>query len=81
MPARDHGHRPVYAIPKALQLAGLKLDQIGVIELNEAFAAQSLSVMKELGLDPAEGEREWRSSSAWPPARMYRRETHGHDSA
>jgi acetyl-CoA acyltransferase len=43
----------VYAVPKALQLAGLTLDQIDVIELNEAFAAQSLAVMKMLGLDPA----------------------------
>jgi len=52
-PPEIMGIGPVYAIPKALDLAGLKLDQIGVIELNEAFAAQSLSVMKELDLDPA----------------------------
>src|SRR5207302_6730228 len=44
---------PVYAIPKALKLAGLTLDQIDVIELNEAFAAQALAVIKVLGLDPA----------------------------
>src|SRR5262249_12678427 len=44
---------PVYAIPKALKSAGLKLDDIDVIELNEAFAAQSLSVIKLAGLDPA----------------------------
>ena len=44
---------PVYAIPKALKLAGLTLDQIDVIELNEAFAAQSLSVMKLLEMDPS----------------------------
>ena len=44
---------PVYAIPKALKLAGLTLDQIDLIELNEAFAAQSLAVIKPLGLDPA----------------------------
>jgi acetyl-CoA acyltransferase len=49
----EMGIGPVYAIPKALKLAGLTLDQIDVIELNEAFAAQSLSVMKVLGLDPA----------------------------
>jgi acetyl-CoA acyltransferase len=49
----EMGIGPVYAIPKALKLAGLSLDQIDVIELNEAFAAQSLSVMKVLGLDPA----------------------------
>src|SRR5690606_27343998 len=41
-----------YAIPKALKLAGLTLDQIGVIELNEAFAAQSLAVIKLLEMDP-----------------------------
>jgi acetyl-CoA acyltransferase len=49
----EMGVGPVYAIPKALKLAGLKLDQIGLIELNEAFAAQSLAVIKTLGLDPA----------------------------
>jgi acetyl-CoA acyltransferase len=50
-PPEIMGIGPVYAIPKALKLAGLKLDEIEVIELNEAFAAQSLSVIKELGLD------------------------------
>jgi acetyl-CoA acyltransferase len=49
----EMGVGPVYAIPKALKLAGLTLDEIGLIELNEAFAVQSLAVMKELGLDPA----------------------------
>jgi acetyl-CoA acyltransferase len=44
----EMGIGPVYAIPKALKLAGLTLDQIDVIELNEAFAAQGLSVMKVL---------------------------------
>ena len=47
----EMGIGPVYAIPKALKLAGLTLDQIDVIELNEAFAAQSLAVIKTLGLD------------------------------
>jgi acetyl-CoA acyltransferase len=46
------GIGPVFAIPKALKLAGLKLDDIDVIELNEAFAAQSLAVIKTLRLDP-----------------------------
>src|ERR1700740_3329318 len=49
----EMGIGPVYAIPKALKLAGLKLDDIDVIELNEAFAAQSLSVIKEGKPDPA----------------------------
>src|SRR2546426_6061692 len=48
----EMGLGPVFAIPKALKLAGLKLSDIDVIELNEAFAAQSLAVIKEGGLDP-----------------------------
>ena len=40
------GIGPVYAIPKALKLAGLKLPDMDVIELNEAFAAQALAVIK-----------------------------------
>src|SRR6516165_7058761 len=43
----EMGLAPVFAIPKALRMAGLKLDDIDVIELNEAFAAQALSVIKE----------------------------------
>jgi acetyl-CoA acyltransferase len=49
----EMGIGPVYAIPKALRKAGLTLDDIGLFELNEAFAAQALSVIKVLGLDPA----------------------------
>jgi acetyl-CoA acyltransferase len=49
----EMGIGPVYAIPKALKMAGLKLADIDVIELNEAFAAQALAVIKEAGLDPA----------------------------
>jgi acetyl-CoA acyltransferase len=52
-PPEEMGVGPVFAIPKALKLAGLKLDQIDVIELNEAFAVQSLSVIKLGELDPA----------------------------
>ncbi|MEW6730223.1 MAG: acetyl-CoA C-acyltransferase [Acidobacteriota bacterium] len=48
----DMGIGPVVAIPKALKLAGLKLSDIDLIELNEAFAAQALSVIKVAGLDP-----------------------------
>jgi acetyl-CoA acyltransferase len=48
----EMGLGPVFAIPKALKLAGLKLSDIEVIELNEAFAAQALAVIKEAGLDP-----------------------------
>ena len=45
------GIGPVYAIPKALKQAGMKQDQMELIELNEAFASQSLAVIRELGLD------------------------------
>ncbi len=49
----EMGIGPVYAIPKALKLAGLTLEDIDVFELNEAFAAQGLSVMKVLEMNPA----------------------------
>ncbi len=49
----EMGIGPIYAIPKVLKMAGLSLDDIDVIELNEAFAAQSLAVIKVLGIDPA----------------------------
>jgi acetyl-CoA acyltransferase len=48
----EMGLGPVFAIPKALKMAGLKLSDIDLIELNEAFAAQSLAVIEEAGLDP-----------------------------
>jgi acetyl-CoA acyltransferase len=47
----EMGLGPVFAIPKALKMAGLRLSEIDVIELNEAFAAQSLAVIKETGLN------------------------------
>ena len=50
----EMGIGPVFAIPKALKMAGLKLSDIEVIELNEAFAAQALSVIKAGELDPAQ---------------------------
>src|SRR3954454_9915929 len=52
VPPEIMGIGPVVAIPKALALAGLKLDDIGVIELNEAFAVQALAVIRQAGLDP-----------------------------
>jgi acetyl-CoA acyltransferase len=51
VPPEIMGIGPVVAIPKALKLAGLTLDQIDVIELNEAFACQALGVIKVAGLD------------------------------
>src|SRR5690606_36562450 len=51
VPPRVMGIGPVYAIPKALKQAGLKQEDIDLFELNEAFASQSLAVIRELGLD------------------------------
>jgi acetyl-CoA acyltransferase len=51
-PPEEMGIGPVYAIPKALKFAGLNLSDIAVIELNEAFASQALSVMDLAQLDP-----------------------------
>jgi len=49
----EMGIGPIHAIPKVLKMAGLSLEEIDVFELNEAFAAQSLAVIKVLGIDPA----------------------------
>jgi acetyl-CoA acyltransferase len=49
----EMGMGPVFAIPKALKIAGLSLEDIALFELNEAFAAQALAVIKVLGIDPA----------------------------
>lgn len=51
VPPRIMGIGPIYAIPKALKQAGLKKEDIDLFELNEAFASQSLAVIRELGLD------------------------------
>jgi acetyl-CoA acyltransferase len=51
-PPEEMGIGPVQAIPKVLKIAGLRLEDIDVIELNEAFAAQSVAVIRTLGLDP-----------------------------
>lgn len=51
VPPEVMGIGPIAAVPKALTLAGLSLKDIGLVELNEAFAAQGIAVMRELGLD------------------------------
>jgi acetyl-CoA acyltransferase len=48
----EMGIGPITAIPKALKRAGLRLDEIGLIELNEAFASQVLAILRELGINP-----------------------------
>ena len=52
---RVMGIGPVPAVRKALERAGLTMDDIGLVELNEAFAAQSLAVIQEWGMDPEDG--------------------------
>src|SRR5205085_5043301 len=51
VPPEIMGMGPVAAVPKALKLAGLRLEEIDLIELNEAFGAQALAVMRELGMN------------------------------
>ncbi len=51
VPPRIMGIGPIYSIPKALKKAGLTLDQMDLIELNEAFASQSIAITKELGIN------------------------------
>lgn len=53
VPPEIMGIGPIEAVPAALKLAGLKQEEIGLIELNEAFAAQSLACIRTLGIDPA----------------------------
>lgn len=52
VPPRIMGIGPIRAIPKALDQAGLKLNDIDLVELNEAFASQSVAVIRETGLNP-----------------------------
>jgi len=52
VPPEIMGMGPVVAVPKALKLAGFTLNEIDLIELNEAFACQALAVMRELDIDP-----------------------------
>jgi acetyl-CoA acyltransferase len=52
VPPRIMGIGPIAAIPKALEMAGMKLDQIDLIELNEAFASQSIAIKRELDINP-----------------------------
>jgi acetyl-CoA acyltransferase len=51
VPPRVMGIGPIFAIPKALEMAGMTLDQMDLVELNEAFASQSLAIVRTLGLD------------------------------
>ena len=70
----EMGIGPVFAIPKALKMAGLKLDDIDVIELNEAFAAQSLAVIQEAQARSVAHQCQWRCHRPWTSPGLYRRE-------
>lgn len=51
VPPKRTGSGPIYAIPKALELAGLKISDVALFEINEAFAAQAVACTRQLGLD------------------------------
>ncbi len=65
----------LWQFPKALKLAGMSLQDIGLIELNEAFAAQSLAVIRELGLNLKSLNVNGGRDCSWSPAGLYWSET------
>ena len=77
VPPEIMGIGPIEAIPAALRYAGLTLDDIGWIELNEAFAAQALAVIDTRRARPGEGQPDGRRDRARPPARRDRRDPRG----
>ena len=72
----EMGIGPITAIPKALAHAGLKLHDIDLIELNEAFAAQALAIIRTLGLDPARVNVNGGAIALGSPAWLHRCQTH-----
>ena len=74
VPPEVMGIGPIAAIPKALKLAGLELSDIGLFELNEAFASQSIQVIRELGLDE-KSKRKRRCNRTWTSTWLYRSKT------
>ena len=77
----EFGIGPVAAIPKALKLAGLTLNDIAVFELNEAFAAQSLAVIQQAGLDPSRVNPNGGSDRAGSSAGVHWCKTYGDNPA
>ena len=75
VPPKIMGIGPVAAIPKALDQASLKLKDIDQIELNEAFAAQSIAVIRELDINPETCQCQWGSNCSWTPAGLHRNQT------
>ncbi len=72
------GYAPVEAANKALAKAGIGWDQVGAVELNEAFAAQSLACINAWGIDPVDREPARRRDRDGPPAGRLRRADPGH---
>ena len=68
------GVGPVVAVPKALKLAGLSLDQVDLVERNEAFASQSLEVIRRLELNPEIANVNGGAIALGHPARLHRRQ-------
>ena len=75
------GIGPVPAIRKVLKMAGLTLDQIDLVELNEAFAAQVIACLRELPIDRGAAQRQRRRHRARPSARLHRRQADRHAAA
>ena len=76
----EMGVGPAVAIPKLMQMTGLKLDQIDLFELNEAFASQALYCMRKLGLDPDKVNRNG-GAIALGHLGLHRRQAHRHPAA
>ena len=64
---------PVESIRKLLKRTGWRLEDVDLFEINEAFAAQMVAIIKELGLDPSASQRQWRRDRARPSDRRQRR--------
>ena len=72
----EMGIGPAVAIPKALKAAGLEAKDIGLFEINEAFASQALYCVRQLGIDPERGQRQRRGHRPGPPPGVHRRQAH-----
>ena len=71
------GYAPALAIPKALERAGIGLGDVDLVELNEAFAAQAVAVVRDVGLDPETVNVVGRRDRARPSRRGDRGDPHG----
>ena len=78
VPPEIMGIGPAYAVPKALKKAGLTIKDIGLVELNEAFASQALYVIKDIGIEFGYCECQWWSDCHGPSLRMHRSKVDHH---